>query len=152
MQVLDAASQTFTLLSDELQREEEEEKEELRQTHPESLNSLTDRRRSHLETKWLWSGEKATFRTQEPWPLSVAARLACCLQHNKTQPQRVPLDFRTSQNAEVLWLNSHVVDLDVAVVRGCDQQLRVGGEGERPDGHGVTCRTGEGHSHTHTLQ
>lgn len=49
-----------------------------------------------------------------------------------------------------LWLNSHVVDLDVAVVRGCDQQLRVRGEGERPDGHGVTCRTGDSQSHTHT--
>lgn len=51
-----------------------------------------------------------------------------------------------------VWLNSHIVDLYVAVVRGCDQQLRVWGEGERPDGHGVTCRTGqETVTHTHTL-
>lgn len=34
----------------------------------------------YLETKWVSSGEKATFSTQEPCPLSVAARLACCLQ------------------------------------------------------------------------
>lgn len=35
-------------------------------------------------------------------------------------------------------MNSHVVYLYVAVVRGCDQELGVGGEGEGPDGHGVT--------------
>lgn len=91
MQVLEAASQTFTLLSDELQRKEEEE---LHQSCHRWTHRLRDRRedrwRSHLETKWLWSGEKATFRTQEPWPLSVAARLACCLQH-KTRAQHLLL-------------------------------------------------------------
>lgn len=54
--------------------------------------------------------------------------------------------------AGALWLNSHVVDLDVTVVGGCDQQLRVGGEGERPDGHGVACRAGDSHNtvqHSH---
>lgn len=33
----------------------------------------------YLETKWVLSGEKATLRTQDPCPLSVPARLACCL-------------------------------------------------------------------------
>lgn len=34
----------------------------------------------YLETKWVLSGEKATLRTQDPCPLSVPAKLACCLQ------------------------------------------------------------------------
>lgn len=33
----------------------------------------------YLETKWVLSGEKATLRTQDPCPLSVPAKLACCL-------------------------------------------------------------------------
>lgn len=35
-------------------------------------------------------------------------------------------------------LNSHIIDFDVAVVRGGDQELGVRGESEGPDGHGVT--------------
>ena len=34
--------------------------------------------------------------------------------------------------------HSHVVDLDVSVIGGGDEQLGVRGEGERSDGHGMT--------------
>ena len=36
-------------------------------------------RTTHADTKWVLSGQKSTLRTQEPWPDSVPARLACCL-------------------------------------------------------------------------
>lgn len=39
----------------------------------------------YLETKCVSSGENATLRTQDPCPLSVPARLACCLQNNISQ-------------------------------------------------------------------
>lgn len=35
-------------------------------------------------------------------------------------------------------IHIHVIDLDVSVVWGRDQELGVGGEGEGSDGHGVT--------------
>ncbi len=38
-------------------------------------------------------------------------------------------------------LDSHVVDFDVAVVRRCDEELRIGREAETADRHSVPCKT-----------
>lgn len=114
----------------------------------------------YLDTKWVSSGEKATLRTQDPCPLSVPAKLACCLSKKITRPtywcasflfyvhliaflywKTQVLLFRSSQSRG-FQLNSHVIYFDVTVVRGCDQELGVRGECEGPDGHGVTCREG----------
>lgn len=120
----------------------------------------------YLETKWVSSGEKATLRTQDPCPLSVPAKLACCLTIISTNHwftsenihllqtsycsflfqniilHRKSFLFKRSQSTS-FQLNLHVVYFDVTVVGGCDQQLGVGGESEGSDGHGVTWREGK---------
>lgn len=76
--VLEPASQTFTLLSDELGKAEDRQYFErflFLQHQVEKLLGL----KFYLETKWVSSGEKATLRTQDPCPLRVPAKLACCL-------------------------------------------------------------------------
>lgn len=39
----------------------------------------------YLETKCVSSGQNATFNTQDPWPLSVPAKFACCLWKEKNR-------------------------------------------------------------------
>ena len=46
---------------------------------------------THPDTKCWLSGEKATVRTQELWPDSVPAKLACCLKNNdKVHNEGIP--------------------------------------------------------------
>ena len=151
---LEPASQTFTLLSDELGEAEN------RSILTLFISSALVALKFYLETKWVSSGEKATFRTQDPCPLSVPAKLACCLSKEIIRANYwiASLLFYAHINARLCWktqvllfrrrqsrgfrLNSHVIYFDVTVVWGCDQQLRVRGECEGSDGHGVTCTEG----------
>lgn len=147
---LEPASQTFTLLSDELGEAED------RLFLTLFISSVSGGKaviylKFYLETKWVSSGEKATLRTQDPCPLSVPAKLACCLEKKITSVDLhlfysvyILLHFCVGKTQVLLFrsfrLNSHIINFDVTVVRGCDQQLGVRGECERSDGHGVTCR------------
>lgn len=48
--------------------------------------------------------------------------------------------------------HSHIVDFDVSIIRGGDEELGVRGEGQRADGHGMACRdrdTGQGWHSSH---